>query len=467
MGIPKFIKTLIDRYPLIVGKIKNDADIPPIDNLYLDMNSILHLLSHSREHNLLALTIKKTNEQIYEETCEFINQIVELIKPKSFLMIVLDGVCPIAKISNQVISRFVLSLSKFDEIDKFLEDINLKKINDFDSNQIFPCTEFMRKFEEYLDKYIMNKKKENYNLWGNIDIILSGTNVPGEGEYKIMEQIRLQKEKEKNEKNNNDNKNITKFCIFSGDADYILLCLLIHEPNIVILKSGDSNKNKYNFEFNKENNSLLFNEFIYISVLRQFIFLEFKKKIKDEIDEEKIFEDFAFLCLLLGNDYIPGLLTLDSNDQIFEFLINSYKKSFKNGNYLTNDGKINFTNFKNFINELVDKEEEYIKIKYDFFECINKSLNKKKSYDKSLKELYNSCCITNKNINNNMNSYEKLKVVMNSDNNFIKKIKSIINDIIMKNDIEYNYDLKDCFINKFMKKYEKDKCDVEKMYYKE
>ena len=36
----------------------------------------------------------------------------------------------------------------------------------------------------------------------------------------------------------------------------------------------------------------------------------------------------------------------------------------------------------------------------------------------------------------------------------------------MKNDIEYNYDLKDCFINKFMKKYEKDKCDVEKMYYK-
>ena len=113
MGIPKFTKTLMRRYPLIVGNIKNDSDIPPIDNLYLDINWVLHLLSHSREHNLLALTKKKSDEQIYEETCEFLNQIVKLIKPKNFLMIVLDGVCPLAKVSNQVISRYVSSLYKF------------------------------------------------------------------------------------------------------------------------------------------------------------------------------------------------------------------------------------------------------------------------------------------------------------------------------------------------------------------
>ena len=42
--------------------------------------------------------------------------------------------------------------------------------------------------------------------------------------------------------------------------------ILIHDPNIIILKGGNStkNSNRYNSEFTKENNSLLFNEFIYI-----------------------------------------------------------------------------------------------------------------------------------------------------------------------------------------------------------
>ena len=484
MGIPKFIKTLIRRYPLIVGNIKNESDIPPIDNLYLDIKSILHLLSHSREHNLLALTKNKTDLQIYEETYEFIHQIVELIRPKSFLMIVLDGVCPIAKISNQVISRYVSSLYKFDEINSFLKEIELENINDFDGNKIFPCTDFMIKFEEYLDEYICTKKKENKSVWRDIEIIFSGTNVPGEGEYKIMEHIREQKEKEKKEKEKgkieknqiHDNKNITKYCIFSGDADYILLCLLIHEPNIVILKAGTSNKNQYDFEFSKENNSLLFNEFIYISVLREFLFLEFKNQIKSlKYNLERIYEDFSFICLLLGNDYIPALLTLDINDEIFEILLNSYKESLikfsEKDNYLTNNGRINFENFKIFINKLADKEDEYIIIKYDFFEHIykNKIKYKNSNSNETLLDLYNKSCKNNEEIknNNNLNSYEKLKIVMNSDNIFIKKINYIINEVIMRNDIEYNYDLKDCFIYKFKNIYEEDKFKAEGMYYNE
>jgi 5'-3' exonuclease len=181
MGIPRFVKLLIKRYPLIEEKIKKSNPlIPPIDNLYLDINLILHLVSHSREHNLLALTKNKTNKEIFKETCDIINQIVKLIKPKSFLMIVLDGVCPIAKISNQIISRYVNnSLFHIDEFNELLKAINLEKNNDFDGNQIFPGTDFMNEFEEYLNNYVLNQKNEKGNIWNDIEVLISGTYSPG------------------------------------------------------------------------------------------------------------------------------------------------------------------------------------------------------------------------------------------------------------------------------------------------
>lgn len=472
MGIPKFLKTLIRRYPLIVHKIKYQNDIPPLDNLYLDMNSTLHLLSHSREHNLLALTKKKSDEQIYEETCEFINQIVILIKPKSFLMIVLDGVCPIAKISNQVISKYVASKYNFEEINQFLKNINLEKVNNFDGNQIFPCTEFMINFEDYLIKYIEKKKKED-NVWKNLDIYFSGTNVPGEGEYKIITQIREQKEKEKNSVNkiNENNDIFTKYCIFSSDADFILLCLLIHEPNIVLLNGGCFNKSNYNFEFNKENNKLLFNELIYISVLREFLNLEFHDNYKkiEKYNIERLYDDFAFLCLLLGNDYLPGIIFLDGNGEIYEILLNSYKNSIqkfdKNDCYLTNNGKINFKNFGCFINELNNNEEYFIRLKNKLYK-INKYKNQKKNYlNKTLSDIFNDIFNNETKIFNN--SYEKLKYALNSNSYFSKKINNIINNTIMEYDKENSYDYHTTFINRFKKEYKNNKFKAEKLYYKE
>ena len=106
--------------------------------------------------------------------CLILNQIVNLIKPQSFLMIVLDGVCPIAKISNQIISRYVNnSFFQIDEFNELLKAINLEKINDFDGNQIFPGTDFMNKFEEYLNNYVLNRKKEDGKIWNDIEVLNS------------------------------------------------------------------------------------------------------------------------------------------------------------------------------------------------------------------------------------------------------------------------------------------------------
>ena len=121
--------------------------------------------------------------------------------------------------------------------------------------------------------------------------------------------------------------------------------MLIHEPNIALLKKGtNKSPNEYNFEFTKENNLLYFNEFIYISVLREYLDTEFcklKTTIKFEYNIERFYDDFCLLCFLLGNDFIPALMNLDTDGNVFEFIINSYKNSIQKCNdYLTNNGII-------------------------------------------------------------------------------------------------------------------------------
>ena len=335
MGIPRFAKTLMTRYPLITSNIRNESDKPIIHNLYLDLNSTIHELSHSTFENILALLKNKSYEQIYQETCDTIDQIVQLIKPRSLLVIALDEVSPLAKISDQLKSRISKSyLENNNEIEELFNNLNLYSKNTFDKNEISPCTNFMINLKKYLDNFIQQKKKENADIWKDINIIFSGTNVPGEGEYKIMEIIR-------EEKMNND-ENIINHCILSGDADFILLSLLSHETNIVLLKKGISNKNSYNFESTKENYFSNFNELLYISVLKEYLDIEFcklKSKLKFEYNLERLCDDFSFLCFLFGNDFIPPLMSLDNDGNVFEYVLNSYKNSLlKFNDYLTNNG---------------------------------------------------------------------------------------------------------------------------------
>ena len=69
--------------------------------------------------------------------------------------------------------------------------------------------------------------------------------------------------------------------------------------------------------------------------------------------------------------------------------------------------------------------------------------------------------------NNKSLSVDNLKYVMNSNDIFMKKINSILNETILKKDKEYKCNFDNYFFCKFHKQYEIDRLEGEKMYYKE
>ena len=78
-------------------------------------------------------------------------------------------------------------------------------------------------------KYFINKKVSEDVDWQGVEIILSGHEVPGEGEHKIMEYIRLAKAQPGYDPN-------LRHCLYGLDADLIMLGLLSHDPHFCLLR---------------------------------------------------------------------------------------------------------------------------------------------------------------------------------------------------------------------------------------
>jgi 5'-3' exoribonuclease 1 len=49
MGVPKFYRWLSERYPCVNQIISDLTLLPEFDNLYLDMNGIIHACTHPND----------------------------------------------------------------------------------------------------------------------------------------------------------------------------------------------------------------------------------------------------------------------------------------------------------------------------------------------------------------------------------------------------------------------------------
>ena len=87
---------------------------------------------------------------------------------------------------------------------------------------------FFAEFTKHLEHFVKHKLSTDPK-WKKLTIIFSGPNVPGEGEHKIMQFLREQRETPDYDPN-------LRHCIMGQDGDLMMLGLLTHEPNMVLLR---------------------------------------------------------------------------------------------------------------------------------------------------------------------------------------------------------------------------------------
>lgn len=297
----------------------------------------------------------------------YIEHLFTIVKPKKLFYMAIDGVAPRAKMNQQRSRRFRSALDAETARKKALDKgIELPE-DPFDSNAITPGTEFMAKLSKHL-KYFIHKKISTDSSWQNVKIILSGHEVPGEGEHKIMSHIRIAKAQ-------SDYSSNTRHCLYGLDADLIMLGMLTHDPHFAILREEvlflpSHTKSK---ELSEQNFYLL-----HISLVREYLELEFdgiEEEMKFTYDFERILDDFILLNFFIGNDFLPELPSLLINDGALPFVIESYKNYLRGGKeYITKEGVINFNNLSDWIERLSVFESRLFESGAVDLEWINKDV---------------------------------------------------------------------------------------------
>ena len=290
MGIPYYFYNLTRKYKNIIIN-----DIPKDISIYaIDFNGIIHPQA-SKETNEPLLFINLWNKIIsYKDT----------FNPSNILICV-DGVAPIAKIIQQRKRRY-LSIFK-NKIDK----ISYK----WDTNAISAGTSFMNNLDEFIFKKINETSNKN-------SFIFDGSKNEGEGEHKIFQYLRTM------------DFDKTKGIIINGlDADLIILSLLSKFDNIYLMR---------------ENND----ETIYLSIdnLKKSLLNELKP-LWINLDDDEIIESYCVMCSILGNDFIPNIISLNMKNGGLIRIIDLTTKAIKSNGSLVSQGKIN----KDCLNEIFNQ----------------------------------------------------------------------------------------------------------------
>ncbi|CAL6029717.1 5'-3'_exoribonuclease [Hexamita inflata] len=201
MGVPRLSRWMMERCPQAVRTATRDNMRGRINNFYVDFNGLIH------ESLLRAATVHlPTSElELFYQISSYLNEVVLTAAPTHKVYLAIDGPAPDAKIRQQRLRRIMGQLTSesqtllrqrqgwhetYQKLNQLLEDYVYQdgSASPVSTATITPGTCFMRRLTSYLTIYLAQVIEQKQ--WGNIEITLSGANVEGEGEHKIINEIK-------------------------------------------------------------------------------------------------------------------------------------------------------------------------------------------------------------------------------------------------------------------------------------
>ena len=305
MGIPSYFSYIIRKHPYIITALQK------ADNLYLDSNSIIYDMVHSMEQ------CDGFETKLIQLVCEKIDFYLSLVSPKR-VFIAFDGVPPMAKVKQQRERRYKGWMT---------QKMTKEKVK-WNTVQITPGTSFMNALDKELTRYFQHhpSKYESFAL--------STSSEMGEGEHKLFSFIREHPEFHLNQKT----------LIYGLDSDLIVLSLN-H------LKYGE-------IRLLREAPAFMLSD-------RELHVLDVPKLAEGicEIIGDTKMEDYIFMTLLLGNDFMPHFPALNLRTNGFDTLLKTYTMFIARHEHLVKE-TIQWDIVKKFIIALSEQEHNIITREY-------------------------------------------------------------------------------------------------------
>ena len=324
MGIFRYFYWHFNTYPESITYMNHPKKIKNIDILGLDLNAIFHPVCQEYFFDKkMSVVSKKTNKGCYQAICKEIDKLIGMCTPKEELVLAIDGVAGLSKMNQQRQRRFRSSKEKTDD-ERMI----------FDSNQISTGTVFIQELSQAIRSYFHDKP---------YTVTLFDETVIGEGEHKLIRYIEDKKNK--------------VICIYSPDADLIMLGVALHKKNMFILRPNIySNIKCSHFIVNLD---------------------VFKKQLVELIDpthrfpqrEKELINSFVFLLFFLGNDFLPHSPSFEIKFKGIDKILEIYSNLFHQNITLiqSHPYSINTFGFQQLLLELSKVELQMVEYKKKSF----------------------------------------------------------------------------------------------------